>query len=101
MLVVLVPGRLRIARLDLPLAAYIVALIFGIAHRRSLVYRPLHLAIAQQIYAFAWALVYTWRMERSDSLVAPTIAHGVSNVVEVGWVMMLTASERALLVTSA
>jgi len=99
MLVVLVPGRLRIGRLDLPLAAYIVALIFGIAHWESFVYRPLHLAIAQQIYAFLWALVYTWLMERSDSLMAPIIAHGVSNAVEVGLVMALMTYQSAPLAT--
>ena len=55
-------------------------------------YRPLHLAIAHQLYAFVWALIYTWLMERSDSLLAPIIAHGVSNAVEVGLVMMLMAS---------
>lgn len=92
MLVVLVPGRLRIGRVDLPLAAYIVALIFGIAHWESFVHRPLHLAVAQQVYAFAFALIYTWLMERSDSLVAPIIAHGVSNAVEVSLVMILMAS---------
>lgn len=95
MLVVLVPGRLRIGRLDLTLAAYIVALVFGIAHWESFLYRPLHLAIAQQIYAFLWALVYTWLMERSDSLLAPIIAHGVSNAVEVGLVVSLMAGATA------
>jgi hypothetical protein len=92
MLVVLVPGRVRVGRLDLPLAAYIVALIFGIAHWESFIHDPLHLAIAQQIYAFIWAVVYTWLMVRSDSLLAPIIAHGVSNAVEVGLVILLIAN---------
>jgi membrane protease YdiL (CAAX protease family) len=92
MLVVLVPGRLRIGRLDLPVAAYIMALLFGLAHYDSFLHNPLHLAIAQQIYAFAWGLAYVWLMERSRSLLAPMIAHGLGDAVEVGIVMMLMAA---------
>jgi uncharacterized protein len=92
MLVVLVPGRLRIGRVDLPVAAYIVSFLFGIAHWESFVVDPLHLAIAQQIYAFVWGLIYVWLMERSKSLLAPIVAHGVGNAVEVGIVMWMIAT---------
>jgi membrane protease YdiL (CAAX protease family) len=92
LLAVLVPGRLRIGRLDLPVAAYVVALLFGLAHYDSFLHNPLHLAIAQQIYAFAWGLTYVWLMERSRSLLAPMIAHGLGDAVEVGAVMMLMAA---------
>jgi membrane protease YdiL (CAAX protease family) len=92
MLAVLVPGRLRVGRLDLPVAAYVVALLFGLAHYDSFLHNPPHLAIAQQIYAFAWGLTYVWLMERSRSLLAPMIAHGLGDAVEVGAVMMLMAA---------
>ena len=36
--------------------------------------------------------VSAWLMERSNSLLAPTIAHGVSDFTEVGLVMLLTAT---------
>lgn len=91
MLVVLVPGRLRIARLDLPVAAYIVALLFGLAHWQAFVMDPLHQAIAQQLYAFLWGLAYVWLMERSRSLLAPIVAHGVGNFTEIGIVILLGA----------
>ena len=91
MLAVLVPGRLRIGRLDLPVAAYAVALMFGLAHYQSFMVDPLHQAIAQQIYAFAWGLVYVWLMERSRSLLAPMVAHGVGNFTEVAIVIALGA----------
>lgn len=91
-LAVLVPGRLRIGALDLPVAAYFVASIFGAMHWQSFFVNPLHLAIAQQLYAFAWGLIYVWLMERSDSLLAPVIAHGASDFAEVGMVMLLTAT---------
>jgi membrane protease YdiL (CAAX protease family) len=48
--------------------------------------------VAQQIYAFAWGLAYVWLMERSRSLLAPMIAHGLSDAVEVGAVMALMAA---------
>lgn len=92
MLVVLIPGRVRIGALDLPLAAYVASLLFGLAHYDSFLHNPLHLAIAQQIYAFAWGLAYVWLMEKSDSLLAPTIAHGLGDMVEVGAVIALAAA---------
>lgn len=91
MLVVLVPGRLRIGSLDLPVAAYLVALMFGIAHWRSFTVDPFYQAMAQQVYAFAWGLVYVWLMERSNSLLAPMIAHGIGNFTEVAVVIALNA----------
>ena len=91
MLVVLVPGRLRIRSLDLPVAAYIVALMFGLAHWKSFTVDPFYQAMAQQIYAFAWGLLYVWLMERSRSLLAPMVAHGVGNFTEVAIVIGLNA----------
>ena len=91
MLAVLVPGRLRIGRLDLPVAAYAVALMFGLAHYQSFMVDPLHQAIAQQVYAFAWGLAYVWLMERSRSLFAPMVAHGMGNFTEVAIVIALNA----------
>lgn len=88
-LVVLVPGRFRVGPVDLPVAAPIVGLLFAVAHYHSFITDPLHLAISQQIYAFAWALSYVWLMERYDSLLPPIIAHGVGNFVEVAIVMVL------------
>jgi hypothetical protein len=88
-LAVLVPGRLRIGQLDLPFAAYLVALMFGLAHWQSFTVNPFYMAAAQQVYAFAWGIIYVWLMERSRSLVAPIIAHGLSDAVEVGLVMLM------------
>ena len=92
LLVLAIPGRVRIGPVDLPLAAYIASLLFGLAHYDTFFNSPLHLAIAQQIYAFIWGLVYVWLMEKSDSLLAPTIAHGAGNAVEVGLAMAFTAT---------
>ena len=94
LLAVLVPGRLRVGRLDLPVAGYIVAVLFGLAHYQNFFASPLHLAIAQQIYAFVWGLTYVWLMERSRSLLAPMVAHGLGDAVEVGAVMLLMAAWR-------
>lgn len=91
LLAVLVPGRLRIGPLDLPVAAYIVALLFALAHWKSFVVSPFHQALAQQSYAFAWGLTYVWLMERSKSLLAPIVAHGLGNFTEVGIIILLVA----------
>lgn len=92
LLVAFLPQRVRVGRIDLPLAALIVAGLFAAAHWRSFVVSPFHLALAQQIYAIVWALVYVWLMERSRSLLAPIIAHGTGNAVEVGLVILWRAS---------
>lgn len=89
MLVVLVPGQVRLGRFEIPFAGVIVGVLFGLAHYNTFFVDPLHLAIAQQLYAFTWALVYTWLMVQSRSLLAPIIAHGVGNAVEVGILMVL------------
>jgi hypothetical protein len=89
-LAVLVPGRVCIGKLDLPLSAYLVAAMFGLAHWQSFTVNPFYMAAAQQVYAFAWGIVYVWLMERSNSLLAPIIAHGLSDFVEVALVMAMT-----------
>ena len=92
LLVAFLPQRVRFGRVDLPLAAFIVAAMFAAAHWRSFTVSPFHLALAQQIYAVVWALIYVWLMERSRSLVAPIVAHGTGNAVEVGLVILWRAS---------
>lgn len=87
-LAVLVPGRVRIGHVDLPLAAYFVAILFAVVHWRSFIVSPLHLAIAQQAYAVIWGLTYVWLMERSRSLLAPGIAHATGNALEVTFVII-------------
>ncbi|MFJ2988231.1 CPBP family intramembrane glutamic endopeptidase [Collimonas sp. NPDC087041] len=92
MLTVLIPGRLRLGRFEIPISGVIVSLLFGAAHYNSFFVDPLYQAVAQQLYAFAFGLTYVWLMERSRSLLAPMIAHGVSDLVEVGAVMLLAVA---------
>jgi membrane protease YdiL (CAAX protease family) len=92
LLAALMPGRVRLGRFEISTAGVLVALLFGVAHYQSFFQDPLSLAIAQQLYAFVWGLVYVWLMEKSDSLLAPIVAHGVGNFVEVASVMLLTAA---------
>jgi membrane protease YdiL (CAAX protease family) len=63
--------------------------LFDVAHYSSFLVDPLHMALEQQLYAFAWGLIYVMLMERSRSLLAPMVAHGIGNSVEVGIVMAL------------
>lgn len=92
MLAVLTPGWVRLGRFEIPIAGVIVALMFGIAHYDAFLNGPLGMAIAQQAYAFAWGLIYVWLMVRSKSLIAPIVAHGLGNFVEVAIVMGLNAA---------
>jgi membrane protease YdiL (CAAX protease family) len=92
MLTVLVPGRVRLAQFEIPVSGVIVGLLFGAAHYGSFFNDPLYQAVAQQLYAFVFGLTYVWLMERSRSLLAPMIAHGVGDLLEVAAVMLLSAA---------
>lgn len=89
MLTVLIPGRVRLGSFEIAMGGVIVALLFGAAHYQTFFAEPLHLAIAQQLYAFVWGVTYVWLMERSKSLLAPIVAHGLSDAVEVAAVIVL------------
>lgn len=91
-LALFVTGRVRAGGFDVPLAGVVVALLFCLAHWRTFIADPLHMAVAQQSYAFVWGLIYVWLMERSRSLLAPIIAHGTGNALEVGLVMLATVA---------
>ena len=94
MISALVPGRVRIGRLDLPFAGVVVAVMFSAAHFQSFLVGPLYQAVVQQLCAFTFGLTYVWLMERSRSLLAPMIAHGVGDMLEVAAVMAMTAAWR-------
>lgn len=94
MLTVLVPGRVRLGRFDVPFSGVVVGALFSAAHFQSFVTGPLYQAIAQQLYAFAFGLIYVWLMERSRSLLAPIIAHGVGDMLEVAAIMWLSVAWR-------
>jgi membrane protease YdiL (CAAX protease family) len=79
-------------RLELPVSGVVVALLFSAAHVESFFTGPLGQAIAQQLYAFGFGLIYVWLMERSRRLLAPMIAHGVGDMLEVGAVMLLSVA---------
>lgn len=91
-LVLFVRERVRMGQFEVPLAGVVVALLFCLAHWQSFIVDPLHMAIAQQSYAFVWGLIYVWLMERSQSLLAPIIAHGTGNALEVGLVMLASVA---------
>jgi membrane protease YdiL (CAAX protease family) len=90
MLSVLVPGRVRLGRFDIPFSGVVVAVLFSLAHLQSFFTDSLYDAVAQQLYAFAFGLIYVWLMERSRSLLAPMIAHGVGDMLEVAATMLLS-----------
>lgn len=89
LLTVLLPGRVRAGRFEVPLAGVIVALLFAGAHYQSFFHDPLAMATAQAIYAVGFAIFYVWLMERARSVVAPMLTHGLSDAAEVAATMAL------------
>lgn len=76
------PGKLRIGRFSMNWAGVIVAIIFALLHATSFIVVSWPLALGQQIYAFAIAVLYAYWLEKSQSIVAPIIGHGLSDLVE-------------------
>ena len=63
-------------------AGVIVALIFALLHAGNFAVRPWPLALGQQIYAFGLGVAYAYWLEKSRSVVAPSIGHNVGDVTE-------------------
>lgn len=76
------PGKLRIGRFSMNWAGVIVAVIFALLHATSFLKVGMFLALGQQLYAFILALLYAYWLEKSHSIVAPMIGHGLSDLVE-------------------
>jgi hypothetical protein len=76
------PGRIRFGRFEMNRAGVIVALLFALLHWTSFLTRAWPLALGQQIYAFALAVLYAYWLEKSQSVIAPIVGHNVGDVVE-------------------
>lgn len=75
-------GHVRIIRWDVHVAGVIIAVLFALMHLGSFWSGNLIYAIGQQLYAFILGLCYAYFFERSRSLLAPIVAHNLSNGVE-------------------
>lgn len=81
-LAVLSPSRVRFGSRSISSAGIVIALLFALAHARSFAVEAWPLALGQQVYAFAFGLLYAWWRERSGSLRMPIVVHGLSDVIE-------------------
>lgn len=79
---VTLPGTVRLGRFTMNWAGIIVAIIFALLHATSFFVVSWPLALGQQIYAFAIAVLYAYWLEKSQSIIAPMIGHSVSDCVE-------------------
>ncbi len=76
------PSRLRIRKFSLSTAGVTIAIMFALAHVLSFATRPWPAALGQQLYAVTLGILYAWLRENSGSLLAPIIAHSLSDFVE-------------------
>jgi membrane protease YdiL (CAAX protease family) len=77
------PGKLRLGRFNMNWAGIIVALLFALAHIGSFWLESWVDALVQQGYAFAWGVLCAYWLEKSESIVAPIIAHNVGDGITV------------------
>lgn len=85
-------GHVRIIKWDVHVAGVIIAVLFALMHLGSFWSGNLIYAIGQQIYAFILGLCFAYFYERSGSLVAPIVAHNISNGVEFVLLFLLLGS---------
>lgn len=85
------PSRARFGGFSISTAGITIALIFALAHANNFATDPWPVALGQQIYALALGILYAWLRERSGSLLAPMVAHSVSDFTETGLVFALAA----------
>ncbi len=82
------PGKLRLGRFSINGAGVVVALLFALAHLQTFwVENPID-ALIQQGYAFTLGVLYAYWLEKSRSIVAPILAHNVSDgITTVFWAL--------------
>jgi hypothetical protein len=76
------PARVRVGGYEMSWAGVIVALFFALLHADNFYTRAWPLALGQQIYAFHLGVLYAYWLEKSRSVVAPSIGHNVGDVTE-------------------
>jgi len=85
-----IPGRVELLGRDLSLGGVLAAAIFALSHWNYGVL-PFPLALGQQVYAFALGLFYAYCFEKSRSILAPVLAHNVSDLVPTALGLLLVS----------
>jgi len=75
-------GRIRLGGFSLHIAGVIVAVLFCLSHVASFWTESFSAAAGQQIYAFVWAIIYAYWLEKSGSLLPSIIGHNLGNLIE-------------------
>jgi hypothetical protein len=76
------PARLRLGGFEMSWAGVIVALFFALLHAGNFYTRAWPQALGQQIYTFMLGVMYAYWLEKSRSVVAPSIGHDIGDVTE-------------------
>jgi uncharacterized protein len=83
-------GWVRFWKYEMHIAGVILALLFAFAHLTSFWTENFWSALGQQIYAFALGILYAYWREKSGSLLAPIVAHNVSDGAAYGLMVLMT-----------
>ncbi|MEL5849790.1 MAG: CPBP family glutamic-type intramembrane protease [Candidatus Igneacidithiobacillus chanchocoensis] len=77
------PGKLRLGRFNMSWAGIIIALLFALAPIESFWLEHWVDALVQQGHAFTLGVLYAYWLEKSESIIAPIIAHNASDGITV------------------
>ena len=83
------PPRSGIRKFSLSTTGATIAIMFALAHVLSFATEPWPAALGQQLYAVTLGILYAWIRENSGSLLAPIIAHSLSDFVETAAMLVL------------
>jgi len=76
------PGRVSFRGYTMNGAGVVVAALYALAHVGNFFFAPFAMALAQVVYLFVQGLLLAYWLEKSGSLLAPIVGHGVTNLVE-------------------
>jgi hypothetical protein len=85
------PGRVSFLGYTMNGAGVVVAALYALAHAGNFFFAPFAMALAQVVYLFVQGLLLAYWLEKSGSLLAPIVGHGVTNVVERAFLFAMVA----------
>ena len=77
------PGRVSFRGYEMNGAGVVVAVLYALAHIGNFIFGvPFLIAFGQMVYFLVQGILLAYWLEKSGSLLAPIVSHGVTNVVE-------------------
>jgi hypothetical protein len=85
------PGRISFRRYEMGVAGVIVALILALPYVADFFTRTMLIALGGMFYTFVLGVLLAYWFEKSQSLLAPIVGHGVSSLMKIALIFAMVA----------